>query len=136
LKISYFEDIVDTHERIEVIDITDRLKKIIDKEKIKEGIMVISVPHTTSAISINENEPNLINDIIKIIKDLFKPDFLWNHNKIDDNAHAHLASVFIGNSRCVIIKDSRLSLGTWQRVLLIELDGPRRRRLEIEIIGE
>ena len=65
-----------------------------------------------------------------------RPDADWQHNLIDNNAHAHLASSFIGNSRCLMVKDGELQLGTWQSVLFIEMDGPRDRRVDLMFLGD
>ena len=70
------------------------------------------------------------------MKEVFKPDGDWQHNIIDSNAHAHLASGFIGQTRILPIRDGQLVRGTWQNILLLELDGPRHRRVVVEVMGE
>lgn len=104
---------------------------------IRNGICLVFVPHATAAIIANEYEPRIVADYIELVKQLFKPEYPWKHNSIDNNAHAHLASAIIGPSRIFPVKDGRLVRGTWQEILLIELDGPRsRRKIVIEVMGE
>ncbi|MFP3143426.1 MAG: secondary thiamine-phosphate synthase enzyme YjbQ [Caldisphaera sp.] len=136
MKIEIKELELRTSDRIEIIDITDKIETIVKENYYNNGILILYVEHTTSAITINEFEPNLVNDLKKIIIDIFKPGGKWLHNEIDDNAHAHLASSFIGNSRTLLISSNRIVLGTWQRILFIELDGPRKRMIKIVYLGE
>jgi len=125
-----------TKKRIEVIDITEKVESIVEKSKIKNGICQIFLPHATSAIILEENEEGLISDIENYIKKNFPSNADYEHNKVDDNADSHLASGFIGQSRSYPIKNGEILRGTWQRPLLLELDGPRRRKVFITIIGE
>ena len=136
LKIEVKEVEIKTNDRIEIIDITDRIENIVKESSYSKGILLLYVEHTTSAITINEYEPNLVDDLKKIIIDIFKPGGNWHHNEIDNNAHAHLASSFIGNSRVLFIDSNRIVMGTWQRILFIELDGPRKRMIKIVYMGE
>ena len=126
---------LETKERICLIDITSSIENIVKKSKIKEGFVLIFVPHATASIIINENEQGLINDYKKWLTDTFFKDN-WEHNKIDNNAGAHLASAFIGNSRILPIKNGELVKGTWQNILFLELDGPRsNREVIVQIIN-
>jgi secondary thiamine-phosphate synthase enzyme len=103
---------------------------------VKDGICVVSAPHATAAILVNENERRLIDDMLTKIEELFPSSARYSHNSIDDNADAHLAAVFIGHSKTFPISESKLVRGTWQSVFLVELDGPRQRReVHIEILG-
>lgn len=104
---------------------------------IRNGICLVFVPHATAAIIANEYEPNIVSDYIELIRQVFKPDYEWRHNRIDNNAHAHLASAVIGPSRIFPVREGRIVRGTWQEILLVELDGPRpRRRVIVEVMGE
>ncbi|MFP3172227.1 MAG: secondary thiamine-phosphate synthase enzyme YjbQ [Acidilobus sp.] len=127
---------VRTKERFEVIDVTDKVKEFIYNNSVTNGLLSISVPHTTAAIAINEAERGLMEDIVTSIRSLFNPERAWKHNLVDNNAHAHLAATFIGNSRCVSVVNGTIQLGRWQRVLLIEMDGPRSRLVELTFVGE
>jgi len=131
------EFIMSTSRRIQVIDITDRVNKVVDKSGLKDGICQILVPHATAGIILEENESGLVRDIEKKIEEMFPKGAGYEHDKIDDNANSHLASGFIGQSRILPIKDGRIVRGTWQRPMLLEFDGPRSsRRVFITVIGE
>ncbi len=121
---------VRTSRRLEVIDITDRVAGVVSRWRLT-GLAVVRVPHTTAAVTLNEAEPGLMEDIVDALIRLFPLEAPWRHNRIDNNAHAHLAASIIGDSRVIPAESGRLLLGTWQRVLLVELDGPRTRRVEV-----
>jgi len=133
----YFDEILlSTHERFELVDITDKVESIVAKSGIRNGLCLVYAPHATAAIIANENEHGLINDILDYIRENFPPEKPWRHNMIDDNAHAHIASAMIGSSRIFPVRDGRLVRGTWQNIFFVELDGPRRsRRILVEVIG-
>jgi len=132
---SYVETLkVRSRERIQVIDITEYVEAAVRRSGISEGICLVHLPHATAALVANENERGLINDIIKKIREDFVREG-WEHDKIDDNAHAHLASSFIGSSRAFPISSGRVLRGTWQSILLIELDGPRERDVVVTVVG-
>jgi len=132
---SYVETLkVRSRERIQVIDITEYVEAAVRRSGISEGICLVHLPHATAALVANENERGLINDIIKKIREDFMREG-WEHDKIDDNAHAHLASSFIGSSRAFPVSSGRVLRGTWQSILLIELDGPRERDVVVTVVG-
>ena len=89
---------------------------------------MVSVPHATAAIIANENERGLLNDILTKVLETFPQSLAYAHNRIDDNADAHLAATFLGHSRTFPVEDHRLVRGTWQNIFVVELDGPRTRR--------
>jgi secondary thiamine-phosphate synthase enzyme len=128
---------VSTSSRFELVDITDKVVEAVRRSGIKNGIVQVFVPHATAAVIANEHERGLINDYITLIKRLFPPDAPWEHNRIDDNAHAHLAAGIIGPSRSFPLVNGSLVRGTWQNIFLVELDGPRsRRRVVVTVVGE
>ena len=128
---------ISTSERFQVINITSYVEGAVEESGIKNGICLVFVPHATAAIIANEYEPNIVSDYIELIRQVFKPDYGWRHNRIDNNAHAHLASAVIGPSRIFPVREGRIVRGTWQEILLVELDGPRpRRRVIVEVMGE
>lgn len=116
--------------------ITERVEEIVSRSGIRDGLCIIFTPHATAAIILNEYEPRIVEDYIKWIYDIFKPGGGWRHDEIDDNAHAHLASAFIGSGRFIPVNNGSLVRGTWQEIMLVELDGPRDRRIVVEILGE
>jgi len=89
---------------------------------------MISVPHATAAVITNEGERGLMSDILTRIREIFPQSPGYLHNRIDDNADAHLAATFLGHSCSFPIEDNRLVRGTWQNIFVVELDGPRSRR--------
>jgi len=135
LRVESFSFTVRTTKRFEVVDVTQQIQNWLSSIKAADGIALISVPHTTASLTVNESEAGLKTDIIDAATSLFNPQGPWKHNMIDDNAHAHLTSVFIGSSQCLPVEGDRLKLGTWQRILLIEMDGPRTRTVEVKYLG-
>lgn len=125
---------IKTRKRDEVIDITQQIEEIISKSKVKEGLCVVWVPHATAALIINENaDPNIGVDFLEALDKLI-PQGIWKHDKIDNNGAAHIKAAIIGPDITIPISNSRLMLGRWQSPMLIELDGPRERRIIIEIV--
>ena len=122
------EFFIETKKRIEVIDITDEVVKSIGKG----DACLVYVSHATAALIVNEFEPNIKSDYEKFFSKIAKGE--WKHNAIDDNAEAHLLSALISPSVTVPIKDDKLELGTWQRIMLVELDGPRKRKITVKTL--
>ena len=136
-KVHTEEFVVSTSRRKELVDITYKIEDIVEKSKIKEGICQVFVPHATAAIIANEHEGGLMRDIVRALTELVPPDKGWEHNRIDDNADAHILASIIGPSRSFPVKGGRLVRGTWQNIFLVELDGPRSaRRVIVTVMGE
>jgi len=126
-----------TSERRQLVDITDEVIEFVEHAGVETGICLVSAPHATAAIIANENENGLVRDILHKVSDLFPQTATYAHNAIDDNADAHLASALIGHSRTFPISDGHLIRGTWQNIFLVELDGPRSRRMvDLQAVGE
>ncbi|WP_456327233.1 secondary thiamine-phosphate synthase enzyme YjbQ [Archaeoglobus sp.] len=125
---------IKTSKRIEVVDITDKVREIVEKHDVKDGIAVVFTKHTTTAIIINENESGLKEDVINVLERLIPTNAGYMHDRIDNNADSHLRAILLGNSVVVPITDGKLDLGTWQRIMFIELDGPRTRRVIVKVI--
>ena len=124
---------VSTKDRYQLIDITDRVEEIIRESKIKDGLALIFVLHSTAGIVLTENESGLKQDWIKVLKKLVSGfDFL--HNRIDDNADSHILSGLIGQGKTLAIENNELLRGTWQQIFLVELDGPRSRKVIVKIL--
>ncbi len=123
------EFFVETKKRVEVVDITDEVGEKIEKNA---KACLIFVPHATAAVIINECEPNIKSDYEKFYSELAKGE--WRHNKIDNNAEAHLLSSLVKPFALVPCENGKLALGAWQRVMLLELDGPRRRRISVSLL--
>jgi secondary thiamine-phosphate synthase enzyme len=123
-----------TKESTELIDITGKVKSIVRSKNVESGICVIFTKHTTTGIIINENETGLKNDILMLLNDLIPKSKGYLHDRIDDNAHAHLRSVVLGSSVTIPIENGTLTLGTWQSIFFVECDGPRRREVCVSVI--
>jgi len=122
-----------THERVELIDMTREVEDFVESSGIREGVCILSVPHATASIIINENERGLIEDIKAHVEELFPQGKNYRHNLIDNNASAHIASSFLGSSRIIPISNGKLRRGTWQNIMFLELDGPREKREVIAV---
>jgi len=137
MKVYVKEITLRTNAKYQLIAITSDVEKIVRESGVKNGLCLVFAPHATAAIIANEHEYGLMNDIINKIKADYPENGKWQHNLIDDNAHAHLASAFIGANRVFPVINGRLVRGTWQNIFLVEMDGPRSyRRVLIEVIGE
>ncbi|QIW24869.1 YjbQ family protein [Sulfolobus sp. S-194] len=134
MKIISKEFAVKTRSRFDSIDITEQVSEAI--KGINNGIAHVIVKHTTCAIIINEAESGLMKDFLNWAKKLVPPEGEFEHNIIDNNGHAHVISAIIGNSRVVPIIEGKLDLGTWQRIILLEFDGPRTRTVLVKSMGE
>ena len=124
---------LETTNRVELIDITNRVQAAIEKEKIKDGICLVFVPHTTAAVTVNENADNCVQtDINAGLKKIVPEDGGYSHR--EGNSDAHIKSSLVGVEVLVIIESGRLLLGAWQGVYFCEFDGPRTRQVWVKII--
>ncbi len=128
-----------TTSKIGVSDVTGEVRRALAASGIQQGIAIVSVPHTTCCVCINEPEPGLLEDLARLAARLIEPVAPregFAHDRIDNNARAHLFASLVGGSVVLVVGNGALSLGTWQAVLLVEADGPRLRRLEMTFLGE
>ncbi|HSB82243.1 MAG TPA: secondary thiamine-phosphate synthase enzyme YjbQ [Candidatus Methylomirabilis sp.] len=117
----------------EMVDITGRVAELVKATGVEDGICVIYVPHATAAVVINENaDPNVCADILDALAGLV-PEGRWRHDRIDNNSAAHIKATILGPSQAVPVQRGRLRLGTWQSLMLVELDGPRDRSVIVEV---
>jgi len=116
---------VETHRDREILDVTRLVEGAVEASGVQNGLVNVFVPHTTAGVIINEAEPGLLQDILDFLAEQTGPGRDWKHNRIDNNAHAHLAQVLVGPEKTIPVEAGRLHLGTWQRILLVEMDGPR-----------
>lgn len=125
--------VIKTKKREEIIDITHEVEEQVAISKIKEGFCLVFVPHATAALTINENaDPAISEDLLESLRGLI-PKGKWKHDRIDGNADAHIKSAIIGPSLTIPIKENKLKLGTWQGIMLCEFDGPRERKIIVEV---
>lgn len=125
---------VNSHQQVELIDITGDVMNCILQDDIVEGLAVIYTPHTTAAITINENaDPDVSRDIIMGIDKLVPLHDAYRH--LEGNSAAHIKSSLFGASETVVISQGKPVLGTWQGLYFCEFDGPRQRRIHVQTLG-
>lgn len=129
---------IKTNKKIEIINITNQVKKAVEESKIKEGLCLVNSMHITSSVFINDEEEGLKKDFINWLETLAPYDFnRWLHNKTgEDNAHAHLKRTIMGREVVIAITGGQLDLGPWEEIFYGEFDGQREKRVLIKIIGE
>lgn len=126
---------INTSGPVDVRDITIEVEKSLQEDGIQTGIALISTLHTTTGLTVNEADPALMQDMLNLLEKLAPESGEYLHDHGERNAHAHLRAALIGNSVTVPIMQGRLSLGTWQRIIFFEFDGPRRRRIQVKTIS-
>jgi len=139
MRIHHAQVSVKTGGPIAIENVTPLVAGELKTSKVASGIAVISVPHTTCGIVLNEDERGLKEDMRHLAERLLAPlasGRPFSHNCVDDNAQAHLTSILMGHSITLPVIGSRLDLGSWQSIFLVEMDGPRDRNLRIQILGE
>ena len=126
---------IKTNSHSQFIDITSKVSEVLQKTGIKDGICTVFTPHTTAGITVNENaDPDVPLDIIKEMGKVIPLNDGYDH--IEGNSAAHIKSSLFGCSETVIIRSGSLMLGTWQSVFFCEFDGPRNRKVWVEIVGK
>ena len=125
---------VSTHDRTELINIDDQVQRMVNESGVRTGICQVFIPHTTAAVTINENaDPDVVRDILKEIDKVIPFDDGYRHG--EGNSAAHIKSSLVGCDQTVPIEEGRLVLGTWQSIFFCEFDGPRQRKVIVQIIG-
>ncbi|MFI0413832.1 MAG: secondary thiamine-phosphate synthase enzyme YjbQ [Candidatus Thiodiazotropha sp.] len=134
-----------TSRSFEVCDITEQVENVVRASGVLEGTVAIVSLHTTCAISVNENEERLFEDIRNFFLSVASPEGSYKHNDLHlrinippdepENAHAHLIAMMLGNSETVPVHDGALVLGRYQSILLLEMDGPRERTCAVQVVG-
>ena len=126
---------VKTDRRNHFVDITSKIQKVVAESGIKEGSVGLFVPHTTAAITINENaDPSVKSDIISYLEKLIPQNGQFDH--AEGNSDAHIKSSLVGPRLSLFISGGRLVLGTWQGIYFCEFDGPRNRKLIVKLKGD
>ena len=130
-----------TNEKFELINMTDRINEIVSKSGVKDGIVHLQSLHTTAAVFINEWQDALLHDIGTVLEQFVGRDGEWRH---DDpaysdcerkNAASHLRGLVLGPSVSLQVRNTKVLLGTWQSIILAELDGPRSRSVSVQVMG-
>ncbi|HBG78471.1 MAG TPA: hypothetical protein DDW84_06470 [Phycisphaerales bacterium] len=120
----------------QLIDITEKIRKAVSDTGITNGSAIIYCPHTTAAITINENaDPDVVHDILLTLSEII-PRRRTGYRHGEGNSDAHVKSSLVGCSETVTITDGKLQLGVWQGIYFCEFDGPRKRTVHIQITGQ
>jgi secondary thiamine-phosphate synthase enzyme len=125
---------VNTREKVQFVNITSSVSGIVAKNKIKDGLCIVYVPHTTAGVTINESaDPAVVHDIITMCNKLIP--FHANYTHFEGNSAAHIKASLVGSSVNIPINNGQLVLGTWQGIFFCEFDGPRNRRVIVKLIA-
>jgi secondary thiamine-phosphate synthase enzyme len=126
---------VPTRSHDELVDITDQVQKVVSQSGIKTGLCHVFVPHTTAGLTLNENwDPAVRRDMLMALGKMVPWDDDYQHG--EGNSAAHVKASLMGFSHTLLVEDGRLPLGSWQGIYLAEFDGPRRRRVLVDVLGE
>ena len=142
MKIYRREFTISTHKRMEIQDITNTVANVVEESRIVNGLVHLWVPHATAAIAVNEHDTDLWDDILTALENLAPINDNYRHNAkyswtaSEQNAHAHILNCLVKPSVTVPLENGKMQLGTWQSVLVIEMDGPRTRQVQVQVIGE
>ncbi len=136
MKIKQEDFRVSTKSRNQMIDITSQVRSLVGQTGITDGDVIVYCPHTTAAITINENaDPSVPHDILLTLEQLM-PQHLSGYRHSEGNSDSHCKSSLVGCSEQILIKGGSLQLGTWQGIFFCEFDGPRSRKVIVQIRGE
>lgn len=130
-----------TRERLELINITRDLNDLIKKRGLKAGLVIVQSLHTTTAVFINEFQQALVDDMKAALEKIVGRLDYWRHNdpRLSEcdrrNADSHLRAMFLGHTLSLPVREGALALGTWQSIILAELDGPRERTVQVQVLG-
>ena len=126
---------VKSSRRTDFIDITHSVQEVIQKSGVGEGVCYIFIPHTTAAVTINENaDPSVTQDIMMMLNKLIPSEDDYRH--LEGNSPAHIKSSLMGCSKTVLVESGKLVLGTWQGIFFCEFDGPRSRKVYVKVVKE
>ncbi len=125
---------ISSREKVEMIEVSKEVQQVIRRSGVETGIAVVFVAHTTAAITINENaDPDVVRDMLKELSKIVPYEDDYRH--AEGNSAAHINSSLVGASETLIIENAQPLLGTWQGIYLCEFDGPRRRKVHVQIVS-
>jgi secondary thiamine-phosphate synthase enzyme len=147
MKISNKTIELQTKEQLEFIDVTNKVKEFVKESQIRNGIVNVQIMHTSAGLIVNENEPLLIEDFKKSINEIAPPGLNYQHDNLNKrtvnvcpdeciNGHSHCKAIHFLTSVTLNLINGEIQFGQWQRIFLVELDKSRKRRFQIQIIGE
>ncbi|HVP76914.1 MAG TPA: secondary thiamine-phosphate synthase enzyme YjbQ [Thermodesulfobacteriota bacterium] len=126
---------VRTSARTEFIDITRSVREAVKKTGVKNGICIIFIPHTTAAVTVNENaDPSVVEDVIMELNKIVPFKDSYRHG--EGNSPSHIKASLVGCSQTVFVDSGELVLGTWQGIFFCEFDGPRNRKVHVKVISD
>jgi secondary thiamine-phosphate synthase enzyme len=133
-QISLITHTVRTHQRSELLDVTHAVEQLVRQHKLVSGMVVLYVPHTTAAVTINENaDPDVRHDMLKKLEELV-PHHESYYQHGEGNSDSHVKTSLVGSSAIVLVEEGRLVLGRWQGIYFCEFDGPRQRELFVKLV--
>jgi secondary thiamine-phosphate synthase enzyme len=134
-----------TAKPLQFVDLTDLVAERVRRSGVAAGMVTVQSRHTTAAILVNENEPLLLQDLADLLERWAPLAGRYRHNDLaareapapdeQPNGHAHARALLLGTSVCLNVADGRIDLGPWQSVFLVELDGPRKRTVSVQVLG-
>ncbi|OIP24781.1 hypothetical protein AUK11_02395 [bacterium CG2_30_37_16] len=142
---------ISTKNNLQFVDLTNEIEKFVSKSKIKFGQLLVYSRHTTLAIRVNEKETGIFNDMEEFLNKLLPKNRYYRHNDLEIrtenlvcspeteeclNGHSHCRHFLLSTSETIPIQGGTIALGTWQKVMAVELDGPRKREILLQLIGE
>ncbi len=126
---------IETTSALQAVDLTERVREIVARSGASSGLCHVMVLHSTAAIVVNETaDPNIGEDVQDALGRAVPARGDWRHDRIDDNAAAHIKASILGPSELLPVRDGALVLGTWQGIWLLEFDGPRKRSVSVQIL--
>ena len=140
-------DLVDlrTERSVQFVDLTELVAERVRRSGVEDGIVTVQSRHTTAAVLVNENEPLLLEDFEDMLERWAPVGARYRHNDLEarpeapadekPNGHAHARALFLGVSVCLNVVHGAIDMGDWQSILLVELDGPRRRTVSVQVLG-
>lgn len=135
---------IKSNESLQYFDVTPKVEELIKEAGIVDGFAIVSSRHTTTALFINEYEHRLLQDMKDFLQQIVPADKKYLHNDIQlrdcppeepENAHSHIMAMLMSSSEAIPVIDGALSIGQWQSLIFVELDGPRSRSLSVQLMG-
>jgi len=124
---------ISTTKRVDLVNITSQVQKVVSETKVDSGVVTVYVPHTTCGITINEGaDPDVVRDIKYQLEKLIPYQHGYHH--MEGNADSHIKTCLVGSSENIIIENGQLVLGTWQSIFLCDFDGPRTRKVYVKLL--
>ncbi len=147
MKTSHFEISINSREYLDIVDITDQIVGFVSKSEIKDGLINIQTMHTSASVFLNTNEPLFLQDLKNNIENTSPRNIPYNHDNFEirtvhmhqdesPNGHSHCKAAHLPTNITINLINGKIRLGEWQRILFIELDKPKERKIQIQVIGQ